>query len=153
MQDTNLTELKIEILSGPLSLELTPYVLDGNDAKISEVLYRADIEVFGIISSLEISRYLFLRDMLEIINDMGNSTRKKVSTALKVFSEFDMSNQLDNNKFMELADLLIADTALGFTENDKQILISLSKKKISRAEQIGLNCSIQNIAQALRGGL
>lgn len=148
-----LLALKNEILSGSLSSELAPFVLDGNDGKISEILYRSDIEILGFISSGDISRYLFLRDLLDIVNDAGTAARKKVSTVLKVLTGFDLSKDLDYSKFIELFNLLIADTELGFLETDKQALISIARTHTSKARILGINCSVQNIAEALRGGI
>jgi len=143
--------LSQELASGPLAAELAPFIADGNDGAIVNILTRKDITVYGVIRTTDIQRYLFLKGFLLKIEAKTNDTFKQVSRALELFPFFTLSQAEDLAAFTGLADALIADPELGFTEQNKTDLLAMAETNISRAEQLGITVTIQDVAQATRG--
>lgn len=147
---TFLEDLANEILNGPLAVELAPFVSEGNDGAIAAALNRKDITAMGVIQTKEIQRYLFLKGFLLSIEAKTNPTRITVTRLLELFPYFTLSRSEDLAQFISLADALIADGDLGFTETNKNELLAMAEVKISRAEQLGITVTVQDVAQALR---
>lgn len=143
--------LSEEIISGPLAVELAPFVAEGNDGAIVAILTRKDVPAVGVIQTADIRRYLFLNGLLLKIEEKSTEARKQTARALELFPFFTLSSALDLMAFTGLADALIADTDLGFTETHKAELLAIAGTLVSRADILGITVTIQDVAQATRG--
>ena len=144
-----MTDLRELITSIP---ELQPFIVEGNDGAILEVLNRKDIPTKGKVSAHDIQQYLMLHDLLLSIESSPAISCQATKRALDIFPSFDLSNPLILVKFDAILtgleqEVLIPD----FTAQHKADLLALGDTLISRAEQIGINPTIEDIAQALRG--
>lgn len=147
-----ITNLLTEIQTGPLSLELATSVSQGNDAEVLNVLNRKDIVVQGELSAHDIRKYLMLYDLLLPIENSTSQSCVVVKRALDIFPIFDLSDPIILSKFTSILDGLVADTLIpAFTIQNKNDILAMSNKKISRLEQLKLTININDIAKALRG--
>ena len=144
-----MTDLYTELTTGPLKDEIAPYIETGNDGAIYEILHRKDINVLGIISSHDICQYFMLTDVLLPIEASTSPACKVANRALELFPEFDLAIPYVAAKFAAILDALIAENMI--TQEHKQTILVIATKKISRALQLGMEISITEIAQALRG--
>jgi hypothetical protein len=140
-----------ELLNGPLKDELAPFIASGNDGAVVEILNRKDITAYGVLQTKDIQRYLFLSGLLMDLETKSTDARKLACRALELFPFFTLSSAPDLAAFTGIADALIADTELGFTETHKTELLALAEVKVSRSEQLGVVITIQDVAQATRG--
>ncbi len=141
-----------ELTTGPLAVELAPLIQAGNDSAILAVLNRKDIPAKGKISAHDIQQYLMLYDLLLAIESSPAQSCQAAKRALEIFPSFDLANQLILTKFTAILtgleqEVLIPD----FTAQHKVDLLALGDVVISRIEQVGINPTVQDIAQALRG--
>jgi hypothetical protein len=141
-----------ELTNGPLAAEIAPFILAGNDGAISAILNRKDIVGNGQLQAHDIKQYLSLIGLRLAIKDSNTPSCREATLALDDFDSFDLSNSIILAKFTVILDGLVADELIpDFTETHKLTVLALSQKLISRAEQLGLDCSILAIAKALRG--
>ena len=144
--------LQIELTTGPLSAEIAPHIVSGDDGAILEVLNRRDIPAKKKIRSHDICQYLMLNDLLLSIEASSALSCVATKRALEVFPEFDLSVPAVLAKFSLVLDGLVAETLIpDFTTQHKTDLLALGDTLISRSEQINMDITIQDIAQALRG--
>ena len=142
--------LSNELTSGPLAAELAPLIAAGNDGAIVEVLNRKDIPAKGRLPVRNIYRYLTLVGLRVMIAEGQSDACKVARYALEDLQpEIDLSNPVYLDKFTEILDALIADTATpDFTAGDKAALLGMGNVLISRAEQLGVAPSENDIAVA-----
>jgi hypothetical protein len=144
--------LSSELTAGPLSVEIAPHITSGNDGAISEILCRKDISVKGQLKSHDIKQYLSLIGLRLPIKDSIAQSCREASQALEDFESFNLANNMILAKFTAILDGLVAETLIpDFTETHKLTILAMADKLISRAEQLGIDCSIPAIATALRG--
>ena len=140
------------LTEGPLAIEIAPFIVSGNDAAICEVLNRKDIIVHGSITASMIRQYLMLNNFLLLIESGTTEACRIAARSLELFPNFDLSQPIIFDKFSLILDALVIDEfVVGFDELNKAALISAADKKISRAEQLGLDVDSDSIAQVLRG--
>jgi hypothetical protein len=141
-----------ELTTGPLAAELAPLIAEGNDGAVLSVLNRKDISRLGRITAHDIKQYFSLIDLRIPIKDSPAASCRAVSLALEDFPTFDLTIPEVQAKFIAMLDALVAEELIpDFTEVHKATLLYLATETISRAEQLGINPSVQDIAQALRG--
>lgn len=141
-----------ELTTGPLASELAPLIGAGNDSAILAVLNRKDIPAKKPVTAHGIRQYLMLVDLLLPIEASNATSCIATKRALEIFESFDLSNPVILAKFTQILDGLVAETLIpDFTEQHKADILSLGDTLISRAEQLGITVTIQDIAQALRG--
>lgn len=142
-----------EFTTGPLAAELAPLIAEGNDGAILAVLNRQDIPAKGKVSAHDIREYLMVENLLWMaIKDSPTLACRATVEALAMFETFDLSNSKRLAMFTQVLDMLVQDNLVpAFTEQNKLDLLAMGDVLISRAEQAGINPTIQDIAQALRG--
>lgn len=138
-----------ELTIGPLAAELTPLIAAGDDSAIYAVLHRKDIAVDGVVTAHDIQQYLMLCDLLLPIEESTATACKTATRALELFPEFRTSIPEVKAKLISVLDNLVAETLIpDFTEVHKATILTMSQTFISRAEQIGINPSENDIAVA-----
>jgi len=141
-----------ELTTGPLAAEIAPFIAPGDDVAIVEVMNRKDIDAKGVLKSHDIKQYLSLVGLRLPIIDSGQMSCREATQALEDFDSFDLSNSMVLARFTSILDGLVTETLLpDFTETHKLTILAMAEKKISRAEQLKIDCSMQSIATALRG--
>lgn len=141
-----------ELTIGPLAAELAPLIADGNDGAILAVLNRKDIPAKGKVSAHDIQQYLFVAKVLLTIESTNTPSCAAAKRALELFPIFDLSYPEILESFIEVLTGLENDHLVpAFTAEHKAHLLSLGDVLISRAEQLGITPTIEQIAQALRG--
>ncbi len=142
-----MTALYDELVSGPLAASISPLITSGDAQAIFDLLSAKNITAPGKLSTHDIRQYFMLYDLLLPI-EAGTSGACKVATrALEVFPEFDLAISPILTKFTSLLDALIADSKISST--DKDTLLALADKQISRLEQLGLKVFTTDIAKEI----
>lgn len=142
-------QLATELSTGPLAQEIAPHLASGNDGAIYGILTRKDIERLGRISAHDIKQYFSLIDLRLPILDSTAPSCRAVTLALEDFPIFDLTIPEVQTKFVSMLDALVAETLIpDFTETHKNTILYLATETVSRADQLKLNVSIENIAQA-----
>jgi hypothetical protein len=144
-----------ELTTGILAEQIAPYIISGNDGEINRLLTEQNISVNGSVSVNTFAIWCAETGMRAVITDQAvNPASPLRSIALTLL------DLLQGNLTPASLDLSIAQnvdmlhvwvTAGLLTTAQEQELILLSKKLISRAEQLGIDCSITEIAKSLRG--
>lgn len=147
-----MTILLDELTTGPRAAELAPLIAAGEDGAILAVLNRKDISQLGRITAHDIKQYFSLIDLRIPIKDSTTPSCRAVTLALEDFPVFDLTNPAVLAKFEAMLDALVAEDLIpDFTETHKQTVLYLATETLSRAEELGINPTTQDIAQALRG--
>jgi hypothetical protein len=148
-----MTNLNQELTAGPLAEEIAPYILSGQDGVILSILNRKDISRLGKISSHSIKQYFSLIDLRIPIKDSQAASCRAVSLALEDFPTFDLTIPEVQAKFIAMLDDLVEEELIpDFTEVHKATLLYLATETISRAEELGINPTENDIAVARLGG-
>lgn len=146
-----------ELTTGLFAAEIAPFILSGNDSAISELLNGKNISVNDSVSVNTFALWCASTGMRATIQDhAGNTASPLRSIALTLLDLLQGNLQpasldLSVSGNVVMLDAWIAAGAL--TQSQKDELILLSQKTVSRAEQLGIDCSIPAIAFALRGQL
>lgn len=141
-----------ELTTGPLAAELAPLIAAGDDGAIYAALHRKDIVTDGSVTAHDIQQYLMLCDLLIPIEESTAASCKTATRALSLFPVFRTNIPEVKAKLISVLDGLVAETLIpDFTETHKATILAMAQTTVSRAEQIGVNPTIQDIAQALRG--
>jgi hypothetical protein len=144
-------ELLNEITNGPLKDELADALAAGDDITIYNVLNRKDIPSPGEITSHDIKQYLSLIGVRIPIMESTANACKAATVALDDFPLFKLTIPEVYAKFVEILDGLVAEVLIPtFTEDNKQALLYLASKQVSRAEQLGITISQADVARALK---
>ena len=133
------------------NVELQPALLSGDDGAIVEILNRKDIDVFGKLSVHDIKQYISLVGLRLQIADSTTQSCREFAMALEDFKDsgFDLSVSYILYKVTKILDDLVTESTMpDFTETHKQTVLSFGKKKISRAEQLNVSATMQDIIQA-----
>lgn len=153
MQINNMN-LHDELTTGPLSAEIAPHIQTGSDGEIYAILNRKDIPVNGVVSTNAFAIWAAKTGLRAAIQDHAeNSISPLRSIALALLDTL-QGNLADGIDFglQDNIDMLNAWVSAGaITVQQKNDLLALSQKLISRAEQLNEPISIQDIATALRG--
>lgn len=138
-----MSALKDEMLTGPLSPEIEPFLAAGDDASISGILNRADIPALGIVKSNDISAYLALCGLLLQITESKTTACKSAVLSLGTFDELDYSNPEVYSLLSETIDDLVKDVLLipRFTEENKAYILAMGNKFISRCQEIDISAT------------
>lgn len=143
-----------ELTTGPLADEIAPHIASGNDGAIYDIMHRRDIPVNGAISTNAFAMWAAKNGQRVVIQDTADDkldALRSVALTLLDLLRGNLTQGLDlaNADNIALADAWAA--AGKMTAQQKQSLLDLSSKMISRAEQLGIPCTVADIAQALRG--
>jgi hypothetical protein len=148
--------LSNELFSDPLALGYALFIADGNHRAIDNILQRKDIVVAGNLSVHDIKQYISIIGLRLPIIDSTTISCREFNIAIEDFKEsgFNLANPLILGKITQVLDDLVAEPMIpDFTETHKLTLLSLGNKTISRAEQLGIDCSLLAISTALNGGV
>jgi hypothetical protein len=138
-----------ELTTGPLSQEIAFDLSQGNDGAVLAVLQRKDVQRLGKITAHDIKQYLSLIDVRIPIMESSAPACKAVTLALEDFPVFDLTIPMVQVKFIALLDALVAEPLIpDFTEEHKATLLTIATEQISRLDEVGLNVTAQDIAQA-----
>lgn len=143
-------ELLNEIANGPLSVELADALTAGDDVTIFNALNRKDLPSLGEITSHDVKQYLSVSGMRLPIMDNSSIACRAATVALDDFSLFKLTIPEVYNKFVEILDGLVEEALIpNFTEANKQELLYLAGKMISRAEQLDERITLKSVIDAL----
>lgn len=141
-----------ELTAGPLAAELDPHIQFGNDGQVLEILNRKDIPAKGPVTTSDIKAFLFAYGFWNTIKHGQSLACEEAIDALTLFQTFELGNPAYLARLTQVLDALAAEPLVpDFTETHKNIILSMGDVLISRAEQLGINPTVQDIAQALRG--
>lgn len=141
-----------ELTSGPLATELAPYIQTGNDGAILEVLNRKDIPAKGSVATSDIKAFLFAAGFWNTIKHSASLACEEAIDALTLFQTFELSKPVYLTRLTQVLDALVVEPLVpDFTESHKNMILAMGDILVSRAEQLGISPTIQDIAQALRG--
>ena len=145
--------LYLELTTGPLSAELAPLVVSRNDAEIEAVMNRADIPVYGIISTNDFAIWAASTGMRAVIQDHADNASSPLrSIALTLLDlltgNLDRAVAFSITSNVSMLNAWVDAGALTTTQRDELLL--LSTKMVSRADQIG-GASLSAISNALNG--
>lgn len=144
--------LSDELTTGPLAAELAPLIAEGNDGAIYDALHRKDIVTDGSVTAHDIQQYLMLCDLLIPVEESTAASCKTATRALALFPVFNTQIPEVKSKLISVLDGLVAEVLIpDFTETHKATILAMAQTVVSRAEQLGISPSVQDIAQALRG--
>lgn len=148
-----MTILSDEIATGPLAAELAGFVTSGLDGMVAEVLNRKDIPVNGTLSWSDFSAWAAATGVRADIDDWKISANRSVRaialTLLDGLQRGEGSIDFSLQSIQGMLNALVAFNLL--STDDKTSLLAAGSKLISRAEQLGITVTIQDVAQALRG--
>lgn len=135
-----------ELTSGLLAQELAPLVVAGNDGAILDVLNRKDIQAKGKISAHDIQQYLMLKGLLLTIEAGQSDSCKAAKRCLELFKTIDLGNAEILATFSTVLTGLEMDNLVpAFTAQHKADLLAMGDVLISRAEQVGINPTLEQI--------
>lgn len=141
-----------ELTSGPLATELAPYIQAGNDGAILEVLNRKDIPAKGPVATSDIAAFLFAAGFWNTIKHGTSLACEDAIDALTLFKTFELDKPAYLARLTQVLDALVIEPLVpDFTEAHKNMILAMGDSLISRADQLGISPTIQDIAQALRG--
>lgn len=141
-----------ELTNGPLAAELAPLIADGKDGEVLAVLNRKDIPAKKPITSHSIRAFLFANKFWNPIKHGTSLACEETIDALTLFESFDIRVPVYYDRLVEVLTGLVAEPLVPtFTVDHKAAILAMGDTLISRAEQLGINPTIQDIAQALRG--
>lgn len=147
-----MTTLYDELTSGPLAEELAPFIAEGNDGAVLAVLNRKDIPGKKSITSHDIKAFFSVSGFYIPILDSTSLSCREAILNLNLFESFDMRNPAYLAKLTSILQGLVDETMIpDFQQEHMDYVLSLGDTLISRAEQLGINPTTQDIATALRG--
>jgi len=112
-----------------------------NDADAAVLLNDKTIIIQQAIVSSDIRRYLLLVNKLIALESSQESEAIESTRALDLFTEFDITDALVESKLISLLDALVV--AALISASDKDYILALGNKTISRAEELGLGTVIE----------
>ena len=145
--------LKDELTTGPLAAEIAPFLKTGAVDDINAILNRRDISVTGSISVNAFAMWAASTGMRAIIQeqaDLTSSPLRSIALTLLDLLHGNLNPQsLDLSNAVNL-DMLATWVKAGFiTAQQEADLITLSQKKISRAEQLVMSINQTDIKSAI----
>lgn len=143
-----------ELTNGPLAAELAPLIVARNDADIVAVMNRKDIAVYGTISTNDLAIWSASSGLRAAIQDHANnaaSPLRSIALTLLDLLTGNLERALDFGIAANVAMLEAWVTAGAITENQRDELLALSQKTVSRADQIG-GVTLSKISDALNVG-
>jgi hypothetical protein len=143
-----------ELTTGPLSAELAPYIASGDDSAIDKILNEKQFVVIDEISANDFAIWAASTGLRATIQDHAEnpaSPLRSIALTLLDLLQGNLDRALDFGNAANVAMLEAWVTATAITAAQRDELLALSEKMISRAEQLGINPTITDIAQALRG--
>jgi hypothetical protein len=142
-----------ELQTGPLAAELAPFIASGDDGAIHAVLHRKDIAVNGTVAVNDFAIWAASTGLRAAIQDHAanaESPLRSIALTLLDLLQGNLAPALDFGNATNVALLSAWVTAGALTTQQRDELLALSAKSISRAEQAGLTVTVTDIAQALR---
>lgn len=144
-----------ELLNDPSGFGYAPFIASGNDGAIYALLNAKTISVNGIIKVNTFAMWAASTGLRSAIEDHSvnavSPLRSIALTLIDLLSGNLDPHALDLSAAGNVAMLGAWVTAGVITAQQEGDLIALSQTLISRADQLGFDCSIPAIASALRG--
>lgn len=138
-----------ELTTGPLAMELAPLIADGNDSAVLSVLNRRDIPAKGPVTTSSIKAFLFAAGLWNTIKHGTSVACEDAVDALTLFDTFELGNPVYLARLTQVLDALVAEPLVpDFTETHKAMILAMGDMLISRAEQIGIQPTENDIAVA-----
>ena len=141
-----------ELTTGPLSAELAPLITIGDEVAISAVFNRKDILVYSTISTNDFAIWAASTGLRAAIQDHAenaSSPLRSIALTLLDLLTGNLERALDFGNTANVAMLEAWVTAGAITADQRNELLALSEKMISRAEQLGLEISNMTIRRAI----
>lgn len=145
-------DLTEELLNGPLSSEFTNYIAINDIDSILSAFNRKDNIVRGKLTVHDVKQYISLLSLRTVFLDSTSLACREFNLALQDFliSGFDLSIQPIYNKIVSVLDAIVAESTIPqFTEEHKNILLSLGNRIVSRTEQLGVEITYEDIYNTL----
>ena len=140
-----------ELTTGPLATELAPLITAGADGAILAVLNRRDIETLGTIKTNPFVIWAAKTGQRAVIEDTASNPLDPLRSIALSLQDLVRGN-LDQGLDFSITDTsAMADTWLAagkMTQPMYEDLMALATVIISRAEQLGINLSENDIAVA-----
>jgi hypothetical protein len=143
-----------ELTTGPLAAELEPFIADGDDGAIYAAMHRRDIAVNGAVAVNDFAIWAAstgLRAAIQDHADNAESPLRSIALTLLDLLQGNLAPALDFGNAANVAMLNAWVAAGALTTPQRDTLLTLSQKLISRAEQIDTPVTFETIAHALRG--
>lgn len=148
-----MTALYDELTAGPLSVELAPLITARNDSGIAEIMNRKDISVYSTIKTNTFAIWAAstgLRSSIQDHADNHASPLRSIALTLLDLLTGNLERAIDLGIQSNIAMLNAWVVAGALTTAQRDELLALSQKMISRADQIG-GVSLSQISDALNG--
>ena len=130
-----------ELTTGPLSNEIAPYIIHGNDGAIFNILNRKDISVNGSVNINTFAIWCASTGMRATIQDQANNVSSPLRSIALTLLDLLQGNlnppALDLANPTNVAMVEVWVTAGLLTTAQRDDLLNLSKKLISRADGVG----------------
>jgi hypothetical protein len=143
-----------ELTTGPLAAEIEPFIADGDDGEIYAILHRKDIPVNGAVAVNDFAIWAAstgLRAAIQDHADNASSPLRSIALTLLDLLQGNLAPALDFGNAANVTMLNSWVAAGALTTPQRDTLLTLSQKLISRAEQIDTPVTYETIATALRG--
>lgn len=144
-----MTTLLEEITTGPLAEQIASDLASGNDGAVLAALTAKNIPAKGSVSSHDIKAFMFAYGFWNAIKHGASVACEDTIDALTIFDSFDLGNPVYLARLTQILDALVVEPLVpDFQEAHKLAILAMGDRLISRAEQIGLTITLQDIAQA-----
>lgn len=144
--------LSDELTNDPASLGYQPHIDVGADGEIYALLYAKQFAAYGETSCNSFAAWATQTGQLAVIEDESKNTTSPLrSIALSLLYVLTSNRPIDfgDADIVAMANVWLAGGKMTQAEYDS--LLARASKSISRAEVLGINPSVTDIAQALRG--
>lgn len=145
-----MTTLAEELAIGPLAAELAPHVAAGNAALIVAALNDKRFDAYGPIGRAEFAIWCGTTGLRAAIEDHANaplSPLRSIALTLIDFLRGNVSPAIDFGKAANRQMLAAWVSAGGVTQAQADELLALSLHKVSRAEILGLDITLETVAK------
>jgi hypothetical protein len=137
-----------ELTTGPLAAEIAPFIASGDDGAIYAALHRKDIPVSGAVAVNDFAIWAAstgLRAAIQDHADNAESPLRSIALTLLDLLQGNLAPALDfgNAANVTMLNAWVAAGALTIPQRDD--LLTLSQKLISRAEQVNIPATLIDI--------
>ena len=145
--------LLYELTQGSLSAEIAPYLVNADDSAIEAILNRKDIPVYGTISGNSFSIWSASNGLRATIDDVATTPLHPLRSIALTLQDLIQGNlspvslDFSNPMNVTMLDYWVAYHAITLAQRDE--LLALSTKLISKAEQAGINATALDIRREI----
>lgn len=143
--------LSDELINDPASMGYQPHIDAGADGEIYTLLHTKQFAAYGEITCNSFAAWATQTGQRAVIEDESKLDSPLRSVALSLLDVLYSNRPIDfgDSDIVAMADAWLLGGKM--TQTDYDSLLARASKQVSRAEVLGINPSVTDIAQALRG--